>query len=179
MSKLRKHANKSVSNKGIQAEEHFEFLKFPRSTQTDLEENLSFVKSVKATQTCSEIEVKTDVATQTETHEQNDEFIQTDCCIGLKQYRDESIQTSESIDLESMDSKRDDIVNMSEVFMRCNKRENSPFAAILPSVAGRSPSSSFLFPSVIANALKSGAGPGTKFSIIAVARFVVLVMLLT
>lgn len=82
-----------------------------------------------------------------------------------KETSDESTQTLEAAELESLLKNNEDVINMPGIFLRCNKRESSPFVGILPSVSGRSSASSCLFPNLISHALKSGAGAGTKFMI--------------
>lgn len=176
MRKLKIHANKSLINKGIQTKDIFEILKFPRSTQTEFEEQkTSLVNSTKvSTQTDIEpddtqIHVeKYTISTQTEVLANNvqkkkDECLQTEYCNDFRELHDESTQTLKNMELEYKPPKKEkDLVNMPEFFLCCNKSENSPFAAILPSVTRRSFSSSVSFPSFISHALKSGAGAGTN-----------------
>ncbi|KAI8119261.1 Protein SOGA3 [Lucilia cuprina] len=160
-----KFAEEEVS---IQTQDNYEILKFPRSTQTDSVEE---IPSVNIENNLEECGVFSNTNLKKDNIEMNDKCVQTESFIKLSESCDESTQTLDSIELESSPKNNEDTINMPNIFMRCHKRENSPFAAILPSVSSRPSSSSVLFPSLISNALKSGAGAGIKLLIIGLDRY--------
>ncbi|KAM7351097.1 uncharacterized protein ACRADG_004081 isoform 2-T4 [Cochliomyia hominivorax] len=163
--KLKKHIRKSFINKGIQTQEIREVLNFPRSTQTDLEEQTFPEKSTVSVQThtlsnnIDDTVEKYTVSVQTCMDTDKQKYIQPE-----KEICDGSTQTSEDVTVvKNMPKSNENTIDMSSIIMRCNKRENSPFVGILPSVSGRS-SSSCLFPNLISHALKTGAGAARKLS---------------
>ncbi|XP_046802523.1 putative leucine-rich repeat-containing protein DDB_G0290503 isoform X1 [Lucilia cuprina] len=161
INKLKTHVTKSFINKGIQTQDNCEILKFPRSTQTDSVEEIPPVDIENNLEECG---VFSNTNLKEDNIEMNDKCVQTESFIKLSESCDESTQTLDSIELKSSPKNNEDTINMPDIFMRCHKRENSPFAAILPSVSSRPSSSSVLFPSLISNALKSGAGAARKLS---------------
>lgn len=160
--KLKNPCRNPIVNKGIQTQEINEILKFPRSTQTDNKERMQTNDEVPNKNAENNINLSgirrqsCDECTQTlEIDDCNKPFLGM-----LKESCEESTQTLEN---ENPLEKREDVINMNDIFKRCHDRERSPFAAILPAGSTRSPSSSLLFPSLISHALRSGAGAGTKF----------------
>lgn len=179
---------KSIENKGVQTLQNItEFLKFPRSTQTEYDKTIyatAFTQTdttvLKASmqavsfETCGlknkeeslENNIQTiEVSTQTDVGSQ---------AYDVKETCDESTQTLNILDVECGTKNASGVTGIPEMFMSCTKRESSPFASILPSVSVRPTSSSILFPSLISHALRSGAGAGTMILVLGLDRFVVL-----
>lgn len=181
---------KSLHNKGIQTDIENDILKYPRSTQTDSQwsttstavQSDNVVTTESGTQTNNEEQRREfhDTVTQTFIKSMDDKGVQavqevntietiaftnnaetqTPVVSIALETRDEETQTSENIsdvDAPMITNTR----NISEIFKSIHDRERSPFAAILPAVSTMA-SPSLLFPSLISQALRSGARAGTE-----------------